>query len=360
MRFWTILDTYVLKRFLTTFFFAIFIFAFIACVVDYSQKVDDFVSNKAPLSGILFYFLNFSPHIIALLFPLFIFITTIFFTSKLAAKSEIIAILASGISFRRFLRPYLAGIVILGAIALISNHWLVPYANKNVNQFAKEYIWSKKMAAPINMHLRLSPELYVFIAYYNYQNNKGQHFAAETIEGTHLKKKIMAEEVSYNEETKEWSLYQVKIRTNDGLKESYQYVDSLKVPYPFSPEDLEEREEISSAMTTNELLRHAEKQEARGFENTSIYYLELQKRSSQPVAGLILTIIGVCIASRKVRGGSGFHLAVGIIISALYMLFLQFTQTLSTNTGLNPFIAMWVPNIIFAIVAYVLYRKQMK
>lgn len=358
--YWKKLDSFILKKFLSTFFFAIMILAVIACVIDYSQKVDDLVKNHAPTGDILFYFLNFIPHIIALLFPLFIFIATIFFTSKMAYKTEIIAMLAAGVSFRRFLRPYVAGSIILGIISLIANHWIVPMANKNINEFQTLYIWNKKIASSSNLHLRLSPQLYVYLQSYNYSENSGRLFTAEKVEGTLLREKIMAKRASYDSTKKEWLLTNVTIRKNDGLKETLLMEPSLIRKFPFTPEDLDEDEDIRETMTTPELIRYTQREKSRGRENVNFYLIERFKRTAQPFAGFILTIIGACIAARKIRGGSGFHLALGIVISSLYMLFLQFTQTFSTNAGLSPFLAVWLPNLLFGVVALWLYRKQVK
>jgi lipopolysaccharide export system permease protein len=357
---WKKLDSFILKKFLSTFFFAIMILAVIACVIDYSQKVDDLVQNHAPAGAIAFYFLNFIPHITALLFPLFIFIATIFFTSKMAYRSEIIAIFAAGVSFKRFLRPYIAGCIILGGISLLANHWIVPLANQNINDFQTLYIWSKRVSSPNNLHLRLSPKLYIYLGNYNYTQNHGNTFTAETFDGTLLKEKIMAKGASYDSVKKEWILKDVTIRKNNGLKESLTTLGQLTKHYPFTPDDLDDDDRVKETMTTPELIRYTKTQQLRGRENVNAYLIERYKRTAQPFAGFILAIIGVCIASRKVRGGSGLHLALGIVLSALYMLFLQFTQTFSTNAGLNPFMAVWIPNLIFGVVALYLYRKQIR
>ncbi len=355
-----ILDLFILKKFLTTFFFAIMILAVIACVIDYSQKVDDFVENKAPMGEIAFYFLNFIPHITALLFPLFIFIATIFFTSKMAYRTEIIATLAAGVSFQRFLRPYVIGSVLLGLLSLFVNHWVVPIANKNISDFHVKYIWSKKIATDNNVHFRLDPHTYVYIEGYNFTEGFGRKLTVETVDGTYLKEKLTADKAYYDSTKKIWKLEKVIIRKNNGLKESIDQYPELKRKFAFAPSDLDDDNRVKETMTTPELIRYTEREKLRGRENINFYLIELHKRTAQPFAGFILTIIGACIASRKVRGGSGLHLAVGIIISALYMLFLQFSQTFSTNAGLSPLIAVWIPNLLFSVLAIRLFFKQIK
>lgn len=355
------LDWYILKKFLGTFLYAILILAVITAVIDYSEKVDDFVKNQAPGLAILNYYKNFIPYMVAFLLPLFIFIATIFFTSKLAYKSEIIAILAAGVSFPRFLRPYMVGAVFLCIISLIANHWIVPEANKQRLDFEDRYIHEATYSSDRNVHLRLSPELYVYIQSYDYGSNTGYRFTEEHIKGTLLKEKIMADRVSYDSTTKTWKLLGVVIRTNDGLKENLKFAAELNRKYPsFTPKDLEDDNDIMTAMTTPYLDKIIAREKLRGRENLNQYYVEKYRRTAQPFAEIILTLIGVCVANKKVRGGSGLHLALGIMISAAYIMAIQFTATFSTKAGMNPILAVWIPNIIFGMIALVLYRRQVK
>lgn len=355
------LDWYIVKKFVGTFFFAIIILAVIACVIDYTEKVEDFVEKKAPALAILNYFKNFVPHITALLFPLFLFIATIFFTSKLAYKSEIIAILASGTSFQRFMRPYLIGGGFLCMLSLVFNHWIVPLANKQRLAFEDKYIHNAITSSDRNVHLQLAKGLYVYMQSYDYRNNVGYRFTAEKMDGTLLKEKLFADRASYDSVKKQWKLYNVLIRTNDGLKESLTTFPELTRQYTsFTPKDLEEDDAIKEALTTPELDRYIAREKLRGRETLNFFYVEKHRRTAQPFAGFILTIIGVCIASRKIRGGSGLHLALGIVISAMYIMALQLSTTFSTKAGLNPLIAVWIPNFIFGGVAIYLYRRQIK
>lgn len=361
MRKWfTKIDYYVLKKFLSTFLFGILIFSIIASVIDYSQKIDDFVENKAPMSEILFYFLNFIPHIIALLFPLFIFISTIFFTSRMAYKTEAIAMFATGMSFTRFLRPYLVGAFILCGLSYLGNHYIVPLANQNINTFHVNYIWSKKVGTDNDIHMRLNENEYVYFNNFNFENNKGRAFTKEFIEGNLLKEKIAAEHIQYDDSTKTWHLYNVETRLNDGLAEELVLVDSMTLNLALKPQDLDDDERIRETMSTPYLTNFIEVQKERGRENVNFYLIELHKRTAQPWAGFILTIMGACIGVKKVRGGSGLHIAIGIVASALYMFFFQFAQTFSTNLDMNPLIAVWIPNIIFGIITVYLYYLRIR
>ena len=356
-----ILDRYIIKKFISTFFFAIMVLAVISCVIDYSEKVDNIVSKKAPLLVVMNYYKNFVPHITALLFPLFIFIATIFFTSKLAYKSEIIAILSSGVSFQRFLRPYLIGGGFLCIISLVANHWVIPVANKQRIAFEDKYINDDDFKiASDNMHLGISKNDYVYLQNYNYSNNTGTHFTEEKISGILLKEKKMADFVTYDTVKKIWHLHNVIIRTNDSNKETITRLPEQDAKYPFTPADLNRTDAIKEALTTPELNRYIATEQLHGRENLSFYFVEKERRTAQPFAGFILTIIGACIASRKIRGGSGLHLALGIVISAVYIMFLQTSTTFATKSSLSPFLAVWIPNFIFAGVALYLYRRQIR
>ncbi len=355
------LDWYIIKKLLSTFFFAIMVLALISCVIDYSEKVDNIVSKKVPFIEVANYYKNFIPHITALLFPLFIFIATIFFTSKLAYKSEIIAILSSGVSFHRFIRPYMIGGGFLCLVSLLANHWIIPIANKQRIGFEDKYINEDNFKYfADNLHLGISKDTYIYLQNFNYSNLTGNRFTCEKMSGTVLKEKLMADNISYDSVKKIWHLHNVLIRTNDSLSEKLRRIPEMDIKYPFAPIDLNRTDAIKEALTTPQLDRYIDREQLRGRENLNIYYIEKDRRSAQPFAGFILTIIGASIASRKIRGGSGLHLAIGIIISAVYIMFMQLSTTFSTKANLSPMLAVWIPNLIFTGVAIYLYRRQIR
>lgn len=353
------LDWYIIRKFLSTFFFAILILAVISCVIDYSEKVDNIVQKHAPFWVVVNYYKNFVPHITALLFPLFIFIATIFFTSKLAYKSEIIAILSSGVSFTRFLRPYAIGGGFLCLVSFVFNHWVIPVANKQRIDFENTYINDANFRyASDNMHLGISKGTFVYLQNFNFGNYIGNRFCVEKIEGTVLKEKLMADYANYDTVKKIWTLHNVVIRTNDSMQEKLVKIPEMTVQYPFSPHDLNRGDAIREALTTPQLNSYVKEEQMRGQENLNNFFIEKERRTAQPFAGFVLTIIGACIACRKIRGGSGFHLALGIAISAIYVMFMQISSTFATKANLDPTIAMWIPNAIFGTVAFILYRRQ--
>jgi lipopolysaccharide export system permease protein len=356
-----ILDWYIVRKFLSTFFFAIMILAVISCVIDYSEKVDNIVSKKAPFSVVANYYMNFVPHITALLFPLFIFIATIFFTSKLAYKSEIIAILSSGVSFTRFLRPYAIGSGFLCLVSLIANHWIIPVANKQRIEFEDTYINDANYRyASDNLHIGISKGTYVYLQNFNFNNFTGNRFCVEKMDGTLLKEKLMADFATYDTAKKIWQLHNVVIRTNDSLHEKLVKIPLMELQYPLTPADLNRGDAIKEALTTPQLNAYIKQEQLRGQESLSPFFIEKARRTATPFAGFILTIIGACIACRKVRGGSGLHLALGIAISAVFVMFLQISTTFATKSNLDPDVAVWIPNIVFGTLAFFLYRREMR
>ncbi len=353
-------DWYILRQFLGTFFYANLILALVANVIDYSQRVDDFVEHHAPTFAVLRYYKNFTPHIASMLYPLFIFIAAIFFTSKLAYRSEIIAMQATGTSFPRLLRPYVMGGCLLGALSLWANHYVVPAANRQRIAFENRYVHDNAHYASDNIHLRLGPNLFVGMKSFDFKGANAYHFVAERLQGTQIIEKTWAGTAHYDSARRDWILYDVRQRKNDGLREESIRLDTLRTTYAFVPDDITENRDINQALTTPELRAVINKQRSRGLETLAFYEVELHRRSAQPFAGLILTLIGACIASRKVRGGSGFHLAVGIAISAGYIMAMQFSTTLATKSGLNALVAVWIPNGVATLFLGYLFWKRIR
>lgn len=354
------LDWYLLRQILSTFVFAILILAVVTAVIDFSEHVDNFFERKAPTSDILKYYRNFLPFMIAFLLPLFIFISTIFATSRLAYRSEIIAILASGVSFARLTRAYFVAAALLFALSMWVNHWVVPKGNHTRLMLEDKYFHNKQYSSQRNVHLRLSKDLFVYLQSYDYVSNYGYRFSAEQIKEGRVKEKLFADRCSYDSVRGTWTLYNVVIRKNEGLAESLEMIPVMEKKYAgFSPKDLDEDNDNMQAFTTPELIRIIEREKLRGRESLNYFYIERYRRTAQPFAGVILVVIGVSIASRKVRGGSGLHLALGIVLSAIYILAMQFTTTFSTKAGMNPLLAVWIPNLLFGVIAAWLYRRQL-
>ena len=233
-------------------------------------------------------------------------------------------------------------------------------ANEQRLAFEDKYIHFIPESSDQNVHLRLRKNLYIFLQSYNYKLNNGNRFTSETFDGTLLKEKVFPDRISYDSVKKEWILYNVTIRTNDGLKEELRTESEIRRKIPFTPADIDENEGVKEALTTPQLTKYIAREKLRGRETLNFFYIEKYRRTAQPFAGMIMVVMGACIASRKIRGGSGLHLALGIVLSAVYIMIMQFSTTFSTNAGASPLLSVWIPNIIFAIVAFFLLRRQIR
>jgi len=361
------LDWYILKKFISTFFFSIFLFAVIAVVIDVSEKADDFVKSQLSASRIITdYYFGFIPHIIALLFPLFIFIAVIFFTSKMAGRSEIIAILASGTPFNRWLRPYLIGGVFLASILWLANQYVVPNANKIRGAFEATYVDRNSSYENLVNHqtttyyLRIDSFTYAGMYNYDTVSKQGGTFFMYKIKNNRVIENTRATNISWDAAKNAWKLNNVFDRKIAGIQEQVATHDEQYMKFAFKPSDLNRDKYTKDKLTSPELRRFIELEKARGSENLNELIVELERRNATPVTVILLTLIGAVVAGRKVRGGSGSHLAVGFVTAALFILADRFSTTFATKGNLSPVLAAWIPNIIFLFVAYFLYKKAPK
>jgi lipopolysaccharide export system permease protein len=356
------IDWYILRKFIGTFIYSLMILLVISVVIDITEKIDDFMTHDLSFGFVLMnYYIGFIPHIAALLFPLFIFISVIFFTSKLAYKTEIVAILSSGVSFRRFLRPYWVGAILFGGILWAANQWVVPNANRIRTTFENKYV-----SAPTNSEalrdktLRVDSNTYITFGYYDPNFKNGSDFVLKRVDGQKVIYNMRAERVTWDSTTRKWKLEFASERTIDGLKEKLTFKNDTTIKIPLLPAELIEEKNKQEAMTTPELNRFLKREELRGAEGLNTYYVEKYRRTSAAVAVVILVLIGAIISSRKVRGGSGLHLALGIVISATYILFMQFSTVFATKANLDPLLAAWIPNFLFGLLALWLYFRAPK
>lgn len=360
------LDWYILKKFLTTFFFAIFLFTIIAVVVDVSEKTEDFNRSHLGLKHIITdYYYGFIPHIVALLFPLFVFIAVIFFTSKMAGKSEIIAILASGTTYGRWLRPYWIGGGILALMLWYANQYVVPRANQVRGAFEAKYIdanssYNALLNSSSNIYLRMDSFTYAGIYSYDTLTKRGGPFFSYTIKGDKAVENMRADAISWDTATKKWKLESVLDRKIDSLKEKVAINGAESVSFNFKPLDLSRDKYTKDKLTTPDLKRFIRLEEMRGSEGLNELKIERYRRDATCVTVLLLTLIGAIVAGRKVRGGSGVHLAVGFMTAALFIITDRFSTIFSTKGDLPPLIAAWIPNAIFVFVVIYLYRRAPK
>jgi lipopolysaccharide export system permease protein len=332
-----IIDKYILKNFFGAFFFVLLLLSIIAIVIDFTEKIDSFIGKKVPAMDILKYYIVFIPYISALLFPLFVFIAVIFFTTRIAYRSEVIAMLNGGMSYNRFLQPYLIGGSILALIILYGNHITIPRANRLRLNFENKYINHNSVRADVDMHYRISKNEYIYLKTYNVTAKTGYNFAYEKIEDNKLLFKIIADQIAYDSITKSWKLIGVTTRViNKNNTESLTKDNVLYKKFAFKHTDLIEEHEMKQAMTTKSLNEFIAREKIKGNPGLNVYYVERYRRWVAPLSVIILTLIGAIIASRKVRGGSGIHLAIGLTISAAYVVFMQFSTTFSIKGSMHP------------------------
>jgi len=359
------LDWYIFKNFLVTFFFSLFLFAFISIVIDVSEKTDDFVKSGLSFSEIITkYYYGFVPHILALLFPLFVFIAVIFFTSKIAGRSEIIAILASGVSFNRFLRPFFFAGALLAAMLWYANQYIIPKANAIRVNFQANYIDNNSSYNPLvshrsNIYIRVDSFSYAGVNY-DTAAKSGTSFFLQHIVANQVNYNLRAETLNWDTAKRKWVLENVIERRINGLREKVTMVPKKVMNFNFKPYDLKRDEYAKDKLITPELDRFIRLEEARGAEGLNALKVERHRRDATPAAVMLLALFGAVVASRKVRGGSGIHLAIGFIATALFILTDRFSTIFSIKGNLSPTLAAWLPNIIFFLVAIWFYRRAPK
>ncbi|MBS1730128.1 MAG: LptF/LptG family permease [Bacteroidetes bacterium] len=360
------IDRYILKKYFTTFFFAIFLFTVIAVAVDISEKTDDFVkSGLGAMQIIQQYYIAFVPYIIALLFPLFVFISVIFFTSKMAGNSEVIAIIAGGSSYNRFLRPYLIGGLSLGLLLLLMVNFVIPKANAIRTTFESIYVNPNSSYDPLlpenhSIYFRIDSFTYAGIRNYDTATKSGSIFFMNRVKGVQLVYSLRAENISWDTAQQKWVLKNVFERTINGLKETVHVDRNKTMNFNFQPFDLSRDDYAKDKLATPALTNFIQLEELRGSENVNALKIERYRRLATPLAVVILTLIGALIASKRVRGGSGAHLALGFVIAAIFILMDRFSTIFSTKGNLPPEIAAWIPDLVFLVVTYFLYKKAAK
>ena len=356
------LDLYIIKKFLGTFGFMICAFVIIAVVFDISENVDDFVKSEAPLSKIIFnYYLNFCLYFGNLLSSFIIFLTIIWFTSKLAQKTEIVAILSSGISYRRFIRPYFIAASLLVAASLLLSHYIVPRAKKQQLDFELQYLKGAITVDEKNMHRELEPGTIAFFSQFTPANKGGSHFSIEKWKEGKLTYKLISTGANFDSDKNLWTINGAQIREwkEDGTQ-TVRYKMRLDTILPMSVDDFGLRAEIVSTMSWNELNEFIESQKLGGSGRVAQFELEKYNRTASAFSIFVLTLIGVTIASRKSRGGTGLHLMLAVIVGFIYIFISRMTAVSAMNLGFPAYLAVWIPNVIFLFVGLFLYKKAQK
>ena len=358
-----ILDRYILGKFLATYFFAIAMIIVIVVIFDYAEKIDDFTATKAPLKAILFRnYVNFIPFFINQFSGLFTFIACIFFTSKMAYQTEIVAMLSGGMSFRRLMWPYFLGALIIASLSLTLNLWVIPRSQQRVLAFQQEYI-PKKQNTRYDRHIyrQIEPGTFAYIRGYNGNARQASFFVLERYENNVMTRSLEASDVSFDPETKRWTAprYTTRAFTPDG-GETFEQFRNLDTLINLEVSELGAINDLIQTMNISELNRFLDQQRAKGSDSINIIEVEKHARYAYPLSTFILTLIGVSLSSRKVRGGTGLHIGIGVALCFSYILFNRFFEEFAKSGTLPTGLAVWLPNIIYLFIAIYLYRKAPK
>lgn len=355
------IDWYIIKKFLKTFFFTVFIFLMIAVAIDFSEKVEKFIESPISKKEIwLLYYPTFMLFISGLLWPLFILVAVIFFTSRMASNSEIISIFNAGVSFRRLLRPYLVAGLFLAGIHYISNSYLIPQGNKIRLDIEHAYLYKNNdKGKKHDVHLFVAPNTKVFVNDYRKKDSTIRNFRLEHFKDGRIDYLLKANPAEWLGPPNKWRLKNYEIRTLNGMHETLELHrgESIDTTINFSPDDFVDFISQQAMLTSPELRSLISKRTERGAGGVEKYEIELYKRSAEPFTIIILILIGVAISARKVRGGIGLHLAIGMGIGAMLVLLSKFVAVFANSQLISPLLGVWIPNIIFGVVAIYLVKK---
>lgn len=356
-----IIDRYIIKKFLGTFLYAIILVVLIAVIFDISEKLDDFLKRDAPMNAIFFdYYINFIPYFVNLFSPLFIFISVVFFTSRMAQQTEIIAIINSGVSFWRLMRPYFITAAMLALFSFWLNNFILPHANRDRLEFENTYINGLKGFTERNIHRQTAPGESIYFQSFNNRDNRGYRFTLEKFKDSQLVFKLSAETCQWDSLKNKWTLKNFKEHKFNGMDEKIRVGRVMDTTLNINPAEFRRRVTNVQTLNYGELNDFIEQETKRGSGDIEFYKVEKYMRTSMPFASFILTLIGVALSSRKVRGGIGVNLAFGFVISFAYIMFMQVSSTFATNGSLHPALAVWIPNITFSILAIYLAIKAPK
>jgi lipopolysaccharide export system permease protein len=353
-----IIDWYIIKKYLGTFVFTLVIFIVISVVFDISEHLDNFLSHHATLYEIAFkYYAGFIPFYINLLSPLINFLAVIFFTAKMANQTEIVPILSGKASFNRFLRPYFVSATLIFVISLFANLYLIPYTNKLKVDFENTHGFNGDQSKT-SVHLKLDERTYVYVESYEHESRTGYQFVLEKFDGDKLREKLTANSITYDSLKKKWSIKDYTVRYINGLREKMTYNLPLKdTTLDLYPADFEMHDNVYSAMSLKDLNTNIKKEKIRGAGNLRDMEYEKWRRFLYPFASFVLTLIGVSISSRKVRGGIGLPLGIGLFLCFAYIVVDKFALVFAIKSGLSPLLAAALPNTLFGILGvYLLYK----
>lgn len=350
-----ILDLYIIKKFLGTYFFAILLILAITVMFDINEKLDSFL--KAPLHATIFdYFLNFLPYFANQFSPLFTFIACIFFTSKLADNSEIIAMLSSGVSFRRLMRPYIVSAAVIASLTWVLGAYIIPPANVKRIEYTNTYVKNKRVDYGSNIQMMVAPGEIAYMSRYDNTTRTGYRFSLDKFEGKRLVSRLTANTIKWDS-LYQWQVRDYMIRDIDGIREHISRGSRMDTVIPFEPRDFLISKNDQETLTSPQLQEYIARQKERGVANIEAFEIENERRYAMCAAAFILTVIGMTLSSKKVKGGMGINIGIGLVLSFSYILFMTVTSTFAISGYTSPFVAMWIPNMLYIVIAIVLYRR---
>ena len=356
------LDMYIIKKFLGTYIFAIALIISIAVVFDFNEKQDKFMSHEAPWNAIIFdYYLNFIPYFAYLLSPLFVFMAVIFFTSKLTENSEIIAMFSSGMSFKRILRPYMVSAGIIAVATFWLGGYVIPKGSVTRINFEDKYYKPRKANSARNIQLEVDTGVIAYIDRFENYRQTGYRFSLDKFKDKQLVSHLTARSITYDTTAyHRWTIKDYMIREMDGMKEKITHGDRIDTTLFMEPADFLIMKNQQEMLTNPQLSEYIDRQKQRGFANIKEFEIEYHKRIAMSFASFILTLIGVSLSSKKTKGGMGLYLGIGLGLSFSYILFQTIASTFAVNGNVPPMIAVWIPNILYAFIAFYLYKKAPK
>ncbi|MCP4520826.1 MAG: YjgP/YjgQ family permease [Cytophagales bacterium] len=353
-----LIDRYILKKYLTTFFFMVFALVMIICVIDFTEKNEDFIQQNVGMDKVLLdYYFNFIPYLANFLSPITIFLSTILVTAQMASHTEIIAILSSGVSFRRILWSYAQGAILLGLLIFYLIGWVIPKANITRVDFEIQYTKKQYYYDEKNTHIRLDSNNYAYINRYNNVINVGYDFTLERFENKELVEKLRAQRVDWDSTRKSWVIKKYWVRKYKDGKEELSYKKaSIDTVLNIAPGDFKSQFKKHEIMTLPELEQYIAEEKERGIVNLEAFIIDRYERYTYPFAIIILTMIGVIVSARKSREGIGMQILLGIILAFVYILFVLAGRAFTESNTIPPLLSAWLPNIVFTGIGLVLYR----
>jgi lipopolysaccharide export system permease protein len=351
-----VIDKFIVRKYLGSYVFVALILVLVVIIIQITEKNEQIIQHRLSFKEIFLYMLDFIPYIANLITPITAFIAVVFVTAKMASHTEIIAILSSGISFRRLMISYMYGGIIIAALNFYLTMDVIPKANKRRIAFEMQYFEKPFYFNERDIHIRITPECYLYMETFNNQSKVGFKLTLETIKDQKLLSRLSAQRAQWNDETGTWELRNWELREFDGFEEKYRKGDKIDTLINITPKDFDNQFRLFETLTQKELNDHINLLKSRGSEEVIVYETEKYMRLISPFTVILLTFIGLIVSARKSRGGTGFQIALGFLIAFVYILFFWFSKTFAEAGGLHPSIAIWIPNVIFICIGIVLYK----